>query len=100
VMEGPSDNLNEFQNGVAGTVEPSAIEGANVALDTDTQTGLLLHPAERVKTSESPSDEDEEGESQSGLGGSEDEFDDENGSEDSFFLDLLHAEGAEYDLGF
>ena len=98
-MEGPSDNLNEFQNGVAGTVEPSAIEGTNVVVDTDTLTGLPLHPAKRVKRSESPCDEDEEGETQSGLAGSEDESDDENGSEDSFILDLLHAEGAEYDLG-
>lgn len=60
-----------------------------VAADLDSQTGLQSPPSKRVKLSESPSppyeflDENEEGSSEAG-----------SGSEDSFLLDIFHAENA------
>jgi hypothetical protein len=98
-MENHSDNVSDFfQHGIA-TVEPSAIEGGNVALDIDTQTGLLSHPAKRVKMDEfSPEEEDEEppeGEAKD----DDSEGSSESGSENSFFLDLFHAGEAGFASG-
>jgi hypothetical protein len=65
----------------------------DVAVDLDTQTGVKSPPPKRVKLSESPSPPpspsyeflDENG---------EDSAESEADSEDSFILDLFHAEGS------
>ena len=99
-MDAYSDDQGALSNGFTGTIEPSAIDGDNVAADLDSRNGLISHSSKRVKVDDSPSigleDEHEEDYSENyseeGSGsGSE--------SAESFVLDLFHAEGSEYTSG-
>jgi hypothetical protein len=65
-----------------------------VAVDLDTQTGLHSPPAKRVKLSESPEIPPPSPPYEFLEGSVEGSSDEGSDSEDSFVLDLFHAEGS------
>jgi hypothetical protein len=65
-----------------------------VAVDLDTQTGLHSPPAKRAKLSESPEIPPPSPSYEFLEGSCEGSSDEGSDSEDSFILDLFHAEGS------
>ena len=101
-MESPPDTQNDPNIGFTETVESSAIAGGNVAIDTDTRTGLIRPLSEaRASTGDSPLVSDEEGEE--GMNDEEEDSeegsDEDSNSEGRQFLDLFDVEGIEYPPG-
>ena len=84
----------EGENESPRSLSDEEFTSSGVAVDLDTQTGHRSPPAKRVKLPESPEIPPPSPPYEFLEGSGEDSSDEESGSEDSFVLDLFHAEGS------